>query len=135
MGKGRGKGKKQSVITKREEHGSEDKDSDYRQSGMQQKSERDEIEEVEEASGNVQDGENMKAINSSTENKRKRKRSVLVKEKTDPVKEENAIRTNNLDEDSKKPAGFRQSRSRRKNKPRRAAEAGVNCSLPSEIFV
>ncbi|XP_028787423.1 uncharacterized protein LOC114743380 [Neltuma alba] len=136
MGKGRGKGKKQSVIAKREEYGNEkDKGSAYRRSGIQQKSLKDEIEEPEEVSGNIEDGENVEVKNSSTENKRKRKRSVLVKEKIDPVKEENPIRAKRDPDDSKKPVGFRQNGSRRKNKPRRAAEAGVNCNLQSEIFV
>ena len=139
MGKGRGKGKKQSAIAKREEHGNEgDKDSGYRLSGKQENSLKDETEEVEAASGNIENMENIKVKNSSTDNKRKRKRTVPVKEHVDPVKEESAIKTKGNpddDDDSKKPAGFRQNGSRRKNKPRRAAEAGVDCSLQSEIFV
>ncbi|XP_054795098.1 uncharacterized protein LOC129300551 [Prosopis cineraria] len=132
MGKGRGKGKKQSVVAKLEEPGiEEDKVSAYRRSGRQQKSQKDEIVGVEKASGNTKEVETMEVNNSSTEDKRKRKRSALVKEKIDEMKEENAIRT----DDSTKPAGFRQNGSRRKNKPRRAAEAGVDCNLQSEIFV
>lgn len=133
MGGGRGKGKKQSVIAKQEEPGSEEeKVSAYIRRARLQKPLKDEIEKVE-ASGNIEDGENMKMNISSTdmknqvitENKRKRKGSELII-KIDAVKEENDIRRKQNPVDSTKSAGFRQNGSRRKNKPRRAAEAGID---------
>nr|CAD1825363.1 unnamed protein product [Ananas comosus var. bracteatus] len=58
-----------------------------------------------------------KEIKGSAENANKtKKRDLQVKEDSDPVLEEN---------ESTKPNGFRQNGSRRKSKPRRAAEAGL----------
>ena len=137
MGRVRGKGKKQSVIAKREDFGSgeEEKVPAYRRRGRPQKPLKDEIEEVEVTEKIEEDGETVKVNISSndmktqviTENTRKRKRSVQVKEKIDPVKDENGIRTKSSADDSPKSTGFRQNGSRRKNTPHRAAEAGVVC--------
>ncbi|BAT85327.1 uncharacterized protein LOC124831313 [Vigna umbellata] len=135
MGRGRGKGKKQSVIT--EDPGSEeDKVPAYRRRGRPLKPLTDEIEEVEVAETIEKDEENVKGNNGSTNelktqpitiNKRKRKRSTQVKEKIDPMKDDNGILAKSGPDDSIKSTGFRQNGSRRKNKPRRAAEAGVDC--------
>ena len=135
MRRGRGKGKKQSIVTKSEDpgNGEEERVLSYRRGGSIQKPLKDEIEEVEVNENIEGGGENVK-VNSSdrktqviTENKRKRKRSVQVKEKIDPAKEENGIRTKTSTNHSAKPSGFRKNGSRRKNKPHRAAEAGVDC--------
>ncbi|OIW17402.1 hypothetical protein TanjilG_22514 [Lupinus angustifolius] len=137
MGRGKGKGKNQSVIAKREEPGigEEEKVPAYRKRGRPLKPLTDEIEEVEVTEKIKKDEENVNGNVSSNElktqvttvNKRKRKRSVHVKEKIDPVKEENGVRAKAITDDSVKSAGFRQNGSRRKNKPHRAAEAGVDC--------
>ncbi|KAK7336632.1 hypothetical protein VNO77_17178 [Canavalia gladiata] len=135
MGRGRGKGKKQSVIAEDPGSGEEDKVPAYRRRGRPLKPLTDEIEEVEATEIIEKDEENVKGNVSSndlktqviTVNKRKRKRSAQVKEKIDPIKEDNGIRAKSSPDDPVKSAGFRQNGSRRKNKPRRAAEAGVDC--------
>lgn len=136
MGRGRGKGKKQSVTA--EDHASDDEDKvpAYRRRGRPLKPLSDEIEEVEvtekiekdeeNVNGNVSAGNDLKT-QVITVNKRKRKRSAQVKEKIDPTKEDNGIQAKPNPDDSVKSTGFRQNGSRRKNKPRRAAEAGVDC--------
>ncbi|KAJ1396023.1 hypothetical protein SESBI_32852 [Sesbania bispinosa] len=134
MGRGRGKGKKQPVIAEDPGSGEEDKVPPYRRRGRPVKPLTDEIEEVEVTEKIEKDEENVKDNVSSndlktliTVNKRKRKRSTQVKEKIDPMKEENGIRAKPGPDDSVKTTGFRQNGSRRKSKPRRAAEAGVDC--------
>ncbi|KAE9615850.1 hypothetical protein Lal_00017293 [Lupinus albus] len=136
MGRGKGKGKNQSVIAKREEPviGEEERVPAYRRRGRPLKSITDVIEEVEVTEKIEKDEENVNGNVSSNElktqvttvNKTKRKRSVHVKEKIDPMKEESGIRVKSIPNDSVKSAGFRQNGSRRKNKPHRAAEAGVD---------
>lgn len=63
----------------------------------------------------------------SVENGRKRKRSSQAKENPDSMKEENGVGMKNGTDNLVKSVGFRQHGSRRKNKPRRAAEVGVEC--------
>lgn len=136
MGRGRGKGKKQTAIATREDPGSgeEDKIPAYRRRGRPQKPLKDEIEEEEEDAEKIaEDGEDAKGNISrkdvkkqaTTETRRKRKRSAQVKENTDSVAIESGIGTKSSPDDSTKSAGLRQNGSRRKSKPRRAAEAGV----------
>lgn len=136
MGRGRGKGKKQTAIATREDPGSgeEDKIPAYRRRGRPQKPLKDEIEEEEEDAEKIaEDGEDAKGNISRkdvkkqaiTETRRKRKRSAQVKENTDSVAIESGIGTKSSPDDSTKSAGLRQNGSRRKSKPRRAAEAGV----------
>lgn len=137
MGRGRGKGKKQSV---REDLGSgeEEKMPPVRRRGRPQKPLKDEIEEeedeVEKVAGDEEDGENLKSTKSSkdisnqdVENGKKRKRPSQVKENGESVKEENGVGTKTNSKDLIKSVGFRQNGSRRKSKPRRAAEVGVEC--------
>lgn len=136
MGRGRGKGKKQPVLATREDAGSgeEEKIPPYKRRGRPQKPLKDDIEDEEEAEKiEVEDGENAKGhmgtkdvkSQAPMENGRKRKRSSQVKDNS--VKDENGVGTKPKTDDSLKPVGFRQNGSRRKNKPRRAAEAGVQC--------
>lgn len=135
MGRGRGKGKKQSVIAEDPGSGEEEKVPAYRRRGRPLKPLTDEIEEVEATELIEKDEENIKGNGANndlktqaiTVNKRKRKRSTQVKEKIDPLKEENGILAKSCPDDSIKSTGFRQNGSRRKSKPRRAAEAGVDC--------
>ncbi|KAA8516999.1 hypothetical protein F0562_017183 [Nyssa sinensis] len=143
MGRGRGKGKKQTPIAALEDPGSgeEEKIPKYKRRGRPQKPLKDEIEEEEEEEAEKveeeEDGENTKSSISNKDvknqvaiengRKRKRKRSSQVKENPDSIKEENRVGTKSSTDDSIKSIGFRQNGSRRKNKPRRAAEVGVEC--------
>lgn len=136
MGRGRGKGKKQSVH---EDLGSgEEEKIPVRRRGRPQKPSKDEIgEEEEEEVVKVEDEEddientkgsvfNKDVKNQAAVNGKKRKRTSQVKE-VDSVKVENGVGTKTNTNDLIKSVGFRQNGSRRKNKPRRAAEVGVEC--------
>ncbi|CAN4109078.1 unnamed protein product [Withania somnifera] len=133
MGRGRGKAKKQSV---REDlvSGEEEK-IPVRRRGRPQKP-KDEIEEegVEKVVEDEDDRENAKdsVLNKDikiqvAEDGKKRKRPSQVMESKDSVKEENGVGTKTNSNDLIKSVGFRPNGSRRKNKPRRAAEVGVEC--------
>ncbi|MCD7462876.1 hypothetical protein HAX54_049569 [Datura stramonium] len=134
MGRGRGKAKKQSV---REDlvSGEEEK-IPVRRRGRPQKP-KDEIEEeegVEKVVEDEDDSENTKGsvLNKDIKNQvgedgKKRKRPSQVMENKDSVKEENGVGTKTNSNDLIKSVGFRPNGSRRKNKPRRAAEVGVEC--------
>lgn len=136
MGRGRGKGKKHSV---REDLGSgeEEKIPPVRRRGRPVKPVKDEIEEEDEVEKVVEvedDGDNMKSNilskdikNQAAENGKKRKRSSQVKENGDSAKEEKGLGTKTNANDLIKSVGFRQNGSRRKSKPRRAAEVGFEC--------
>ncbi|XP_021893920.1 uncharacterized protein LOC110811671 [Carica papaya] len=136
MGRGRGKGKKQNVIALREDPGSdeEEKVPASKRRGRPQKPLEDGIEEQEEEVEKVDkdeddvkipiSGKDMK-FPAAIEKGRKRKRSMPIKKNV--AKEENGIGSKSSANDSPKSLGFRQNGSRRKNKPRRAAEAGVKC--------
>lgn len=136
MGRGRGKGKKL-TVTNHEDPGSgeEEKIPAQKRRGRPQKPLKDEIDEEEvekiedEDSENAKIGISSKEMKSSAaeENGKKRKRYSQAKEKPDSVKEENGIGTRSSTDDSTKSNGFRNNRNRRKSKPRRAAEAGVEC--------
>jgi len=135
MGRGRGKGKKQSVIVEDFVSDEDDKVPAHRKRGRPLKPVTDENEEVEVTEKIEKDEENVNGNVSNDDlktqvikvNKRKRKRSSQVKEKIEPMKEENGVRAKSSPGDSVKSPGFRQNGSRRKSKPRRAAEAGVDC--------
>ncbi|XP_009623153.1 uncharacterized protein [Nicotiana tomentosiformis] len=134
MGRGRGKAKKQSV---REDlvSGEEEK-MPVRRRGRPQKpkGEIEEEEEVEKVVEDEDDSENTKGSvlnkdikNLVVEDGKKRKRPSQVMENKDSVEEENGVGTKTNSNDLIKSVGFRQIGSRRKNKPRRAAEVGVEC--------
>ncbi|KAJ4705588.1 Rho GTPase-activating gacO-like protein [Melia azedarach] len=137
MGRGRGKGKKPTIIASREDpaSGEEEKLPSYRRRGRPQKPLKDGIEEEREAEKIEEDGDNPKGSISSKDTKivvasangRKRKRSTQTKDIIVPEKLENGIEIKSATDDSVKSVGFRQNGSRRKNKPRRAAEAGIEC--------
>ncbi|XVE61239.1 hypothetical protein DITRI_Ditri06bG0023600 [Diplodiscus trichospermus] len=136
MRRGRGKAKKQTVISSREDPGSgeDEKIPASKRRGRPQKQLNDDIEE-DEVEKTEEDGEDVKCSipikemknQAALENGRKRKRSTLSKENMDSVKKENGITTKSSTDDSTKSVGYRQNGSRRKNKPRRAAEAVVEC--------
>ncbi|KAF8398476.1 hypothetical protein HHK36_017405 [Tetracentron sinense] len=137
MGRGRGKGKKLTVVANHEDPGSGGEETlpAYKRRGRPQKPLKDEIDEEEAEKIEEEDGENPKTVISSkemkgpvsAENGKKRKRYSQAKENPDSVKEENGVGTRSNTDDSTKSNGFRQNGSRRKSKPRRAAEAGVEC--------
>lgn len=136
MGRGRGKGKKL-TVTNHDDPGSgeEEKIPAQKKRGRPQKPLKDEIDEEivekieDEDSENAKSGTPSKETKSppATENGKKRKRNSQVKEKPDSIKEENGNGTRSSTDDSIKSNGFRHNGSRRKSKPRRAAEAGVEC--------
>ncbi|XP_062015328.1 uncharacterized protein LOC133731899 [Rosa rugosa] len=136
MGRGRGKGKRL-TVTNHDDPGSgeEEKIPAQKRRGRPLKPLKDEIDEEEVEKVEADDIENAKAGISSkeikspsaAENGKKRKRYSQAKEKSDSVKEENGNGTRSSTDDSTKSNGFRHNGSRRKNKPRRAAEAGVEC--------
>ncbi|PIN20008.1 hypothetical protein CDL12_07333 [Handroanthus impetiginosus] len=139
MGRGRGKGKKQSAVAARDDNGSgEDEKLPVRRRGRPQKPLKDEIEEefevekIEDEDEDLDDTKNI-VLSKSTknqvapENGRKRKRPSQIKESADSVKEQNGIGTKANATVLIKSVGYRQNGSRRKNKPRRAAEVGVEC--------
>ncbi|KAB5565118.1 hypothetical protein DKX38_005172 [Salix brachista] len=134
MGRGRGKGKKLTVSNHDDTgSGEEEKIPAQKRRGRPQKPLKDDIEEEEvekledENAGKGKTNITSKDTKSQTaaENGKKRKRHSQAKEKPDSVKEENGAGTRSSTDDSTKSNGFRHNGSRRKNKPRRAAEAGV----------
>ncbi|GAU23432.1 hypothetical protein TSUD_331300 [Trifolium subterraneum] len=135
MGRSRGKGKKQSAGVEDLVSDEEDKVPAHRKRGRPLKPVTDENEEVEVTEKIEKDEENVSGNVSNNDlqtqvinvNKRKRKRTSQVKEKIEPMKEENGVRAKSSPGDSVKSTGFRQNGSRRKSKPHRAAEAGVDC--------
>lgn len=137
MGRRRGKAKKQTVAPCEDTgSGEEEKVPTFRRRGrplkppLKDNIEEDEIEKTEEDGLDAKvsiTGKDMKN-HAATENGRKRKRSKQTKEEIELVKEESVLAPKTIAaNDSTKTAGFRQIGSRRKNKPRRAAEAGVEC--------
>ncbi|KAE8697784.1 NADPH-dependent thioredoxin reductase 3-like [Hibiscus syriacus] len=135
MRRGRGKAKKQNVVSSLDDPGSgvDEKIPAYKRRGRPQKQkddfDEDEVEKAEE------DGEDFKGSvpakemknQAATENGGKRKRSMQTKENIDSLKKGNGVTTKLSTDDSTKSVGYRQIGSRRKNKPQRAAEAVVEC--------
>ncbi|XP_019070280.2 uncharacterized protein [Solanum lycopersicum] len=116
MGRGRGKGKK---LTDDPGSDEEEKIPPQKRRGRPTKSLKDDIDE--EAVEMIEEEDDSElGIQNLEINGNKRRRNTRVKEKHDSVKEENGNGT--TDESNTA------SRHRRKNKPRRAAEAGVECN-------
>lgn len=137
MGRGRGKGKKISTSNHDDAFEEEEKVPVQKRRGRPQKLlkeafDEEEAEKVEEEEDgeDAKSGITMKEPRSpiEAEHGNKRKRNVQVKGgKPSLVKEENGGEARSSTEDSSKPNGFRHDGSRRKSKPRRAAEVGVEC--------
>ncbi|GMI79681.1 hypothetical protein like AT3G57930 [Hibiscus trionum] len=129
MRRGRGKVIKQAVVLSGEDLGSgdEEKVPATNRKGRLQMQLKDDIEE-DEAEKMEEDGEDVNGLVpikemknvAAKENGRKRNRSAQAKEI--------GIATKLSTGDSMKSVGYRQHGSRRKNKPRRAAEAVVECN-------
>lgn len=121
MGRGRGKGKKLSVIDPNDP-GSDEEEKIPTQRGRPQKSLKDDIEEEatemieEEDSENEKNGiPNLEIKNSATGNGKKRNQNTRMKEKHDSIKEEDGNGTrSNTDESTRSNNAFHH---RRKNKP------------------
>lgn len=137
MGRGRGKAKKFSAANHDDTgSGEEEKIPVQKRRGRPQKPLKDDIEEEEsdKDSGSTKNGvsSSSKEAKSSvtTENGKRRKRNSQGKDNVvvDAVKTENGVGSRSSTDDSTtKSNGFRHNGSRRKSKPRRAAEAGVAC--------
>lgn len=135
MGRGRGKGRKQSAAADHDDIGSgEDEKLPMRRRGRPLKPLKGEVEEedktvmIEKEDADVEEAKNSSKRNqASAENGRKRKRASNVEENAEMVKEENVVGAKANATDLIKPVGFRSNGSRRKSKPRRAAEVGVEC--------
>ncbi|KAI3414761.1 uncharacterized protein J3R85_015937, partial [Psidium guajava] len=136
MRKGRRKAKK--VTSGNHEDpgsGEEEKPLARKRRGRPQKLLRDELDKEEVEKIEEEDGDDaMLSISSkekedraSSENGKKRKPNSQVRGKLDLVKEEKGVGTRSSGDDLTKLNGFRHNGSRRKNKPRRAAEVGVEC--------
>ncbi|KAJ8900116.1 hypothetical protein K2173_024232 [Erythroxylum novogranatense] len=142
MGRGRGKGKKQTLIASHENNGHDEEENfpTYKIRGksikpMKEEIGEEELEKIEEHIDNGIDsisGKDVKTLESAG-NGRKRKMSDHVKENTISIentismKEEDGNGTRLTTDGAMKMVGFRQNGSRRKNKPRRAAEVGIEC--------
>ncbi|KAL2557169.1 hypothetical protein Fot_01908 [Forsythia ovata] len=136
MGRGRGKGRKLSATDQDDTgSGDEDKFPVQKRRGRPQKSPKNKIDEEE--ARNIEDGdsennrigafdEEVKRL-TATQNGKRSKGNAEVKEKADPVKEENVNGIRLCIDESNKLKGIRPNGNRRKNKPRRAAEACVEC--------
>ncbi|KAL3625505.1 hypothetical protein CASFOL_030959 [Castilleja foliolosa] len=132
MGRGRGKGKNQFAIARDDYVSGEDEKLPMRRRGRPTKSAKDEIasdDEVEIIEGEeCEDAKSSEMSKNSQnegtiENDKKRKRA----ESADLRKEENGLGTKTNANVLIASVSFRQIGSRRKNKPRRAAEVGVEC--------
>ncbi|GER57143.1 RNA helicase family protein [Striga asiatica] len=138
MGRCRGKMKKQSPIAREDSSSFEDEKVPMKRRGRPQKVMNDEIkngDEFERLDGNEQEYENgedaknpdasKSSRNGATiENGKKRKRPSQEGEDL-VVKEENGLGTTTNVNALIKNVSYRQNGSRRKNKPRRAAEVGI----------
>ncbi|CAI0555701.1 unnamed protein product [Linum tenue] len=117
MGRGRGKGKRLTVSNHDDAgSGEEEKIPAQKRRGRPQKPLKDEFDEEEM--------EKMMEEEDVVENG-KLQQQAKEKQPDSVMKEENGVVA--ITNDPIKSNGFRQNGSRRKNKPRRAAEAGVEC--------
>jgi hypothetical protein len=133
MGRGRGRGKKLTLIRSHEDKGSSGEEvvparkrRGRPQKRLAEKIDQTEIENfVEKVDGDEEqlDDAKLKNITAAVGNKRGRP----LKEGSNIVVEENNSSIRSSSDESARASGFRQNGSRRKNKPRRAAEAGLEC--------
>ncbi|WOL12046.1 hypothetical protein Cni_G20810 [Canna indica] len=132
MGRVRGKGKKLTVATSNEDQGSGDEEviPPFKRRGRPQKPMKDDI--YDNDAENLEEGEDDAKFTASSKettvvNEKKRKRFSKAKENSDLVKEEISAGSKSKIDDLVRSNGFRHNGSRRKSKPQRAAEAGVEC--------
>ncbi|KAK1428821.1 hypothetical protein QVD17_17661 [Tagetes erecta] len=114
MGKGKGKAKKSSIIAHREDRSGEEEKLPAKRRGRPTKAHKEEDNEKSNEKTNI-----------NLENKRM-KPSLETEESMDTLKDENGVVPETKGLELTKSVGFRHNGSRRKNKPRRAAEVGVS---------
>ncbi|KAJ0782678.1 hypothetical protein HanLR1_Chr01g0011021 [Helianthus annuus] len=125
MGKGKGKAKKSSTIAHREDRSGEEEKPPVKRRGRPTKSHKE-----EEESEKINEKNDTKL-----ENKRKSP-SLETEESLDMLKDENGMVPEANGVELTKAVGFRHNGSRRKNKPRRAAEVGVSaCEVCSWLVI
>lgn len=129
VGRGRGKAKKSTHDDPMS--GNEEPLPTYKRRGRPQKPIKDDIDEEEAALVEENDGD-VKMISptketKTTDNLKRRKKQSISKEDSDSPIEENGalVNSSTTTEESVQKNGFRQHGRRRKSKPVRAAEAGV----------
>ncbi|KNA19947.1 hypothetical protein SOVF_056810 [Spinacia oleracea] len=136
MGRVKGKGKKQTVFTAKDdvENAKGENIEASKRRGRPQKSLKEEVGDEEfEKIVNFDENANSSITSRSSKgeitamNGTKRKRPSQVKENSDTAEVENGSEANSSTEGFVKSVGFRQNGSRRKSKPHRAAEVGVKC--------
>ncbi|XP_057783400.1 uncharacterized protein LOC131001145 [Salvia miltiorrhiza] len=139
MGRGRGKGRKQSAVADHDDTASgEDEKLPMRRRGRPHKPLKGEVEEEDKIVMTEKEDDDAEETKKSAlskskrnqaaaENGRKRKRASHIEENAETVKEENGVGAKASATDLIKSVGYRPNGSRRKNKPRRAAEVGVEC--------
>ncbi|CAO2040926.1 unnamed protein product [Urochloa humidicola] len=133
MGRGRGRGRKLTIVRSHEDKGNigEEFVPARKRRGRPQKRFTDKIDQtdvenfVEKVDGDGEDVDDVKLKNSTSSVSNKRGRPL--KEGSNLVLEENSSSVRSSSEESTRTNGFRQIGSRRKNKPHRAAEAGLEC--------
>ncbi|KAF5819912.1 hypothetical protein HanRHA438_Chr02g0094381 [Helianthus annuus] len=116
MGRGRGKGKKLSLTYNNGDPANEEDKQKGRLEKPLMNEDDEDIEKIEENDDDIDDENASSNVNGNN----KRKRDKVGKKKGDLVKEESASGAGSK--------GFRHVGSRRKNKPHRAAEVGVECT-------
>ncbi|KAK3158919.1 hypothetical protein QOZ80_2AG0143380 [Eleusine coracana subsp. coracana] len=132
MGRGRGRGKKVTLVRSHEDKGSSGEEvvPARKRRGRPQKRfavkiDQTDIENfVEKVDVNEEQLDDEKLKNTAAVGN---KRGRPLKEGSNIVVEENNSSIRSSSEESTRINGFRQNGSRRKNKPRRAAEAGLEC--------
>ncbi|CAM8961709.1 unnamed protein product [Rhodiola kirilowii] len=138
MGRGRGKGRKLNGHVNHEDCGSgeEEKIPVQKKRGRPVKHFKEEVRNKTEKDDRENSSSGITGKHKSPcDVLKKRKRKYESKdeekdeEKSEPVKEEsgNETKSSSIDEEPVKPSGFRLNSRKRKNKPRRAAEAVVDC--------
>ena len=133
MGRGRGRGKKLTIVRSHEDKGSSGEEvvPARKRRGRPQKRFADKIDQtdvenfVEKVDGDGEEVDDVKLKNSTSSVGNKRGRPL--KEGSNLVLEENNSSIRSSSDESTRTNGFRQIGSRRKSKPRRAAEAGLEC--------
>ncbi|XP_062222198.1 uncharacterized protein LOC133921373 [Phragmites australis] len=133
MGRGRGRGRKPTVDRSHEDKGSSGEEvvPARKRRGRPQKRFADKIDQtdvenfVEKVDGDEEEVDDPKLKNNTAAAGNKRGRPL--KEGSNLVLEENNSSVRSSSEESARTNGFRQIGSRRKNKPRRASEAGLEC--------
>ena len=133
MGRGRGRGKKLTIVRSHEDKGSSGEEvvPARKRRGRPLKRFADKVDQtdvenfVEKVDGDGEEVDDVKLKNSTSSVGNKRGRPL--KEGSNLVLEENNSSIRPSSDESTRTNGFRQIGSRRKSKPRRAAEAGLEC--------